>query len=212
MKKMRMIPWVFGLLAVAAAAAAILLTVRFLNTPPVLVKVPDAALAQVDAMMNAVCEGDFETASQYMYGDPDLGVDREAADPVGELIWNAFADSLSCERSGECFATDAGLAQNVVFRSLDFDSVTENLGDRAQTLLARRVEEAVDTSQIYDENNEYREDFVMEVLYDAAKAAIEEDARYTEQEITLNLTYRDGQWWIMPEQALISAISGNVAG
>ena len=212
MKKMRIIPWVFGILAFAAAAAALFLTTRYLHAPPVLVEVPDAALEQVEAMMDAVCEGDYEEAARHLYGCPDLGLDREPADPVGLLIWNAFADSLSYELAGECFATDAGLSQKVVFRSLEFESITEKLGERAQTLLAQRVEEAEDTTQIYDENNEYREDFVMEVLRDAAEDAIAEDARYQEQEITLNLTYRDGQWWIMPEQALISAISGNVAG
>ena len=212
MRKMRIMPLLFGILAVAAAAAALYLTVSNLNAPPVLVQVPDRALEQVDAVMDAVCAGDYQEAASHMYGNPDLGADREAADEVGRLIWDAFEESLSWESVGECFATDAGLARKVKLRSLDFDSVTENLGSRAQTLLAQKVEAAVDTSEIYDENNEYREEFVMGVLYEAAQDAIREDARYLEQEFTLNLTYRDGQWWVMPEQALISAISGGIAG
>ena len=139
MKKMRIIPWVFGILAFAAAAAALFLTTRYLHAPPVLVEVPDAALEQVEAMMDAVCEGDYEEAARHLYGCPDLGLDREPADPVGILIWNAFADSLSYELAGECFATDAGLSQKVVFRSLEFESITEKLGERAQTLLAQRM-------------------------------------------------------------------------
>ena len=212
MKFTRIISWIFGIAALLAAAAALFLTVRYLDEPPVLVRLPEEALEQVETMMNAVCDGDYTGASQHMYGIPDLGLDREPADPVGVLIWNAFSDSLSWEVSGECFATDAGLSQKVVLKSLDMTSVTENLGERSQNLLALRVEEAEDLSLVYDENNEYREDFVMAVLYEATEAAIAEDARYKEQEITLNLVYRDGAWWVMPEQPLLNAISGGIAG
>ena len=212
MKKMRIISWLFGIVALAAAAAALFLTVRYLDEPPVLVRLPEAALEQVDAMMTAVCDGEYAEASGYMYGNPDLGMDRAPADPVGVLIWDAFAESLSWELSGACFATDSGLSQKVVLHSLDMTSITENLGERAQTLLAQRVEEAEDLSQVYDENNEYLESFVMGVLYEAAEAAVAEDARYEEQEITLNLVYRNDAWWVMPEQPLLSAISGGVAG
>jgi hypothetical protein len=178
----------------------------------VLVRLPEAALEQVDAMMTAVCDGDYEEAAGYMYGNPDLGMDRAPADPVGVLIWDAFAGSLSWELSGGCYATDSGLSQNVVVHSLDLNSITENLGERSQALLAQRVEEAEDLSQVYDENNEYLESFVMGVLYEAVEAAIAEDASYTDNKITLNLVFRNDAWWVMPEQPLMSAISGGIAG
>ena len=65
-------------------------------------------------------------------------------------------------------------------------------------------------SEIYDSNNEYREDFVLGALYDAALAALEEDAATVSWDVTLNLIYQDGQWWIMPDQSLLQAISGGV--
>lgn len=212
MKKMRMIPLLFGILALAVCAVSLHLTQRFLNASPVLVEVPDAATEQVNRVMGAICEGDYETASRNMYGCPDLGLGSPAADRVGVLVWEAFADSMSYELSGACFATDAGLAQKVIFRCLDFSSVLESLGSRTETLLTQRVEEAEDISEIYDENNEYREEFVMDALYEAAKSAVAEDARFVEQEITLNMVHQDGQWWILPEQDLIRAISGGIVG
>ena len=212
MKKMWILPLLFGLLALAAAGAALYLTVAGLDAPPVRVEVPPEASRQVTALMDAVCAGDFEEASAHLYGNPDLGLSDAPEDPVGKLVWSAFSGSLSWELSGDCFATDEGLAQKVVLRSLEIASVTENLGSRSGALLALRVEEATDTTGIYDENNEYREDFVMEVLCEAAEAAIREDARYQEQEITLNLTCRDGKWWVLPEQSLIGAISGGIGG
>ena len=74
----------------------------------------------------------------------------------------------------------------------------------------QRVAEAEDPGEVYDENNDYREDLVMEVLQTAAREALQSDAREISWEITLNLVYENGQWWIMPEQTLLEAISGGI--
>jgi hypothetical protein len=52
----------------------------------------------------------------------------------------------------------------------------------------------------------------MQVLYDAASEILKKDADYVTREITLNIVYRQEQWWIMPDQALVQAISGGTAG
>ena len=74
------------------------------------------------------------------------------------------------------------------------------------------MEEARDLTRIYDENNEYREDFVMEVLTQAVNDAIREDGVVSSQELVLNLVYRQGQWQVQPEQKLLNALSGGIAG
>lgn len=202
---------VFAVFAVAAAAAVIVVCVYALNSTPVLLQASDEALQTVDVLMDAVAEGNYNKAGTIMYGMPDLGV-HEASDEVGQMVWDSFVGSISYELVGGFHATDSGLAQNVKITSLDMKTVAGKLGTYAEELLTQRVEEAEDMSQVYDENNEYREDFVMSVLLDAAKKALEQDAVYHEQEITLNLVFKQGQWWIMPEQPLLSAISGGIAG
>lgn len=202
----------FALLGIGLAAGTVYISLHFLNAAPVLLTQPEAAAERSGAMMEAIRVGDYEAAGGMMYGQPDLGADREAKDPVGALIWDAFLSSISYEFTGECYATDSGVARDVRITTLDLSSVTENLGTRSQALLTQRVAEAEDVAEIYDENNDYREDFVMDILYDAAVQALEEDARYTDWEVTLNLVYQQEQWWIMPEQALLKAISGGIAG
>ena len=86
----RIISWLFGLLAMALAVVAALFTVRYLDAPPILVQVPDAAVEQVDAVMSAVCSGDYEAASRGLYGTPDLGASRDPSDAVGRMIWECF--------------------------------------------------------------------------------------------------------------------------
>lgn len=211
---MKAVKYLFSVLLAAiglsAAAAAVFLCVKFVDAKPVLLTPPDVARSKVIMLMNAVSEGDYEEASQAIYGTPDLGVDREAADEVGVLIWDAFEGSVTYELLGDCYTTDQGLAQDIAITCLDVTSVTENLKTRSQTMLEQRVAEAEDVSDIYDENNEYREDFVMTVLRDAVVDALEEDARKMTVELTVNLSYQDGKWWVVADEALLDAISGGI--
>lgn len=212
MNKLRFFSVVFGLLGACAAAAGIWLALNNRDASPVLVEQPAAAENQVVTMLDALCARDYDTVSATLYGTPELGLNRTAKDPVGELMWGAFADSVTYELDEEFYITDSGVARNVVITGLELESLTENLRERSQTLLEQRVAQAEDTSEIYDENNEYKEEFVMAVLYDAAQDALREDARTTVWELPLNLIYENGQWWIMLESALLEAISGGILG
>lgn len=210
MKARNFFSGLFGLLGICAAAAGIYLAFTNMHAEPVLVTPPEAAVEQVQIVLDAVCAGDYVTAGNEMYGTPNLGADREAADDVGQLIWDAYVDSLSYELVGQCYATDSGVAQNVTVSGLDINSVTATLRERSQILLEQRVAEAEDTSELYDENNDYREDLVMAVLYEAAQQALAEDASYSTVNLQLNLVYDDGQWWVLPETDLLSAIAAGV--
>lgn len=212
MKLSKLFSGIFGLAGGVLAVLAVLVSLSALDASPVLLAAPEDALAQSEAMMEAITQGDFAQAGQKMQGQPDLGADREPADEVGAMIWNAFVDSIRYEFTGECYATDSGVARDVTIETLDISSVTASLRQRSQSLLNQRVAEAEDVEQIYDDNGDYREDFVMEVLHDAARQALEEDAVSTSKEITLNLVYQQEQWWVVPDAALLSAISGGIAG
>ena len=197
-------------IGICAAAAAVYISTQFVEAKPMLLTPPDVARSKVIMLMNAVSEGDYEEASQSIYGTPSLGVDREASDEVGVMIWEAFQGSITYELLGDCYTTEQGLAQDVSISCMDVTSVTENLKERSQTLLEQRVAEAVDVSEIYDENNEYREDFVMAVLQDAVEEALQEDARSMTVQLTVNLSYQDGRWWVVADEALLDAISGGI--
>ena len=200
----------FAALGICSAVTAGYIGVHFRDADPMLLTQPTVARSKVIDMMEAVCDGDYDKAGQSILGNPSLGVDREAADAVGVLIWDAFRDSLSYELVGECYTTADGLAQNITVTGMDIHSVTVNLRERSRALLEQRVAEAEDTSDIYNENNEYREDFVMDVLYDAAVQALAEDAAIETVSLTLKLSYNDGSWWVVADEALLNAISGGI--
>lgn len=201
---------VLALIGICAAAAAVWLSTQYMDSKPILLTPPDAARSEVVALMDAVCDGDYTAASRSIYGMPNLGVDREAGSKVGILIWDAFSSSMSYELIGSCYTTNQGLAQDVQITCLDINSATANLKERSQNMLEERVAAAEDVSEIYDENNEYREELVMDVLYEAVEDALEEDARSMSMTVTVNLVFRDGKWWAVADEALLNAISGGI--
>lgn len=210
MKSSKIISTLFGILGLIAAVVSIFLSFLYMDASPVLVEQPETAAAQVAEMMEAVCRNDYAAASQMIKGNPDFGVDREPEDAVSALIWDAFVSSVSYELEGELYATDSGVAQDISITTMDIASVTDVLKDRSTVLLEQRMEAAEDPDEVYDENNDYREDFVMQVLYDAAEDALKEDASTVTQAVTINMVYENDQWWIVADSQLLSAISGGV--
>lgn len=208
MKIYKVLAAVFAVLALAAAAAGVILSLGNIDTEPVLAETPDELRQRAVALMDAVCAGDCEGIRAQFYGQPELGLDREPEDPVGKLFWQALMESRSYTILRDCYATDDGIAMDVVLVSLDMDSVTGNLRSRAQRLLEQRVQQATDTTEIYREGGEYREEFVMGVLEDAAREALEEDAANTQWYLTLRFVYDEGRWWIRPDGEVLAAISG----
>lgn len=206
----KLIGLVFILAGVAVAGFAVETAKNNLDSIPVLLAPVEEAEAQAKALMEAVSKGDYNTAGTLILGNPNLGADRDPADAVGVMIWDAFVESYQYEMVGESFATDTGISQKVKVSYLDITSVTANLRERSQTLLEERVALAEDVDEIYDENNEYKESFVMDVLEDAVVDALREDAKMTGAEFTINMVYRDGSWVIVSDSALLSAISGAI--
>ena len=211
MKIARFFAVLFGLIGTVLMLGAVVLCLVSLDEPVKLAETPAAAVACSEKLMEAVAAGDYTAAANVIYGQPDLGVDREPADVEGAMIWDAFVDSISYEFKGECYATDSGIARDAAITALDIPSVTENLAQRAHALLTKRVETATDMAQLYDEENNFREDLVDGVLSEAVEQALAEDSKLVTRNVTLNLIYRDGQWWVVPDQTLLQTISGGVA-
>lgn len=211
MKLSKIFAVVFGLIGIIAAAATISVSMYSIAQEPVLMETPQAAVEQVVTMLEAFCSGDYDAAQTCLYGDVDLGVDREPADEVGVRIWDAFENSVSYELVGECYATDSGVAQNVRITTMDISSVTAYIEENTKPLLEERALAVHDYNEIFDENDEYKEEFVNSVLMEVVDLAIAA-ADTVETEITLNLVYVDGQWWILSGSDLVRAVSGGIVG
>lgn len=197
MKIARTFATIFGCIGAVLMAGALVLCLVYLDKPAGMVGMPTDAMACSEEMMDALASGDFAQAANKMYGQPDLGVDRTPADAVEAMIWDAFVDGISYEFVGVCYGADTGICRDASLTTLDISSVTENLQSRAQALL--------------DRDEESQNTMTEEILRQAAEEAIREDAEFVTRNVTLKLIYRDGQWWVVPDQALLQAISGSAA-
>lgn len=199
-----------ALLGLSIGGLGVCLAVSCREKPPVLVTEPASAARQVEGLMDAICSGDYDGASAYLYGTPSLGAEIAQGAP-GE-VWEALTDSLSYTLSDDWFASDSGLSLNATVSSLEVSSVTERLKERTEALLEKYVREAENMDEVYDEKGEYSQAFADRVLEDGIREALKEDARQTTREITLHLVHEDGQWWVLAEEDFLRWISGGVAG
>ncbi len=210
MKISKLFSALFGVVAVVLAVFTVRLSFQNIGAEPVLLSQPDSAHEQVVEMMDAFCAGDYAAAQKKFYGTTELGMEREPEDEVGVLIWDAFQSSMSYELVGELYATDSGLSQNIRITTMDISAITAELKDTVKPLLEERVLNAEDTEEIYDENREYRDEFVEKVLCEATENAIAANTSTVETELTLNLVYANGQWWVVASDGLLKAVSGGI--
>lgn len=212
MKTRRIISGLLAGLGLALALGTVWTVVLASSSTPVILQYPDDAYDRAEAMMTAVCSGDYEKASSMIYGNPDLGDCPEDSSPAVELLWAAFLESLTFDFPGKCYVDDSGLAIDVHFKSLDVTGVLEGLDDRAEALLNQRIEAAQDSTEIYGEDNDFRQELLDEILRDAVAQALEENRCYQEQTIVLRLVFERGEWWIVPDSELVNALSGAITG
>lgn len=199
----------FTILGTLMAAAVVFICLSQRQAPPRMLLRPRSASQCAEQMLTKVCAGDYTGAADYLYGNPRLGDHQPRTDQVTQQIWDAFINSLHFELVGEVYATVSGVAQDVRIESLNIPSVTGGLKELAPEMLVQRAENAEDMSEIYTDNHEYRDDFTAVLLHDAAAQAIAA-GELNRQELTLNLIYSEGRWWVMPDQALLNAISGGI--
>ena len=208
MKIARLFSAVFAVLGSVLLAASLAVCLFSRNAPVRVLEIPQGAVDCSEAFAQALDSGDLSGAARLMYGQPDLGAEGTSADPETAMVWEAFLESISFEFTGKCYAVENGFARDASITTLDTASVTRKLGDRAQTLVNQKIASAGSLEEVYDENGNFRAELVQQILDAALGQALEQDAEHRIREVTVKLVNRDGAWWVVPDQALLQAVSG----
>ena len=158
--------------------------------------------------MQALNDGDLEAAARLMYGQPDLGVGTVSANVESAVLWDAFCSSIAVEPVGDWNVEQGCLVRNVSITNLDVSAILGKLPERARSLLDQRIASAEDLAEIYDEENEFREELVEEILQKALQQSLAQDAQLVTRDVTLKLVNRDGRWWVVPQENLLQILSG----
>lgn len=208
MKKTRhFLPMLFLLLGCAVGTVSVVLALLSLNRVPLLWRVPEEAALCTQNLMEAICEGDYASASAQLVGAPDLGLDKASQSAVEQLLWEAY------QGSGGLYVTETGLAQDVQFESLDLAAVLADTKLLWPQLLTSYVEAANSDpdSDIYDENGEFTDEIIQQTLLEAARQALTQEHAAVRTALTLQLVYKNGHWQVKPTDALLNIIGGITA-
>lgn len=177
------------------------------NAPVRILEEPKEAVECSDSFAQALNAGDLQAAAQKIYGQPDLGVSSVPSNPETALVWDAFRSSIVLEYAGNCYAAQDGLARDATITTLDCSSILEKLPERTQALVNQTIASAADLSEIYDEENHFRQELVDQILQEALQQALAQDGQTVTQEVTIRLILRNGSWWVVPDAALLQALS-----
>jgi len=173
-----------------------------------ILELPQEAVALSDAFVQALNDGDLETASQMMYGQPDLGVHGAPEEPETALLWDAFRSSIQVAWKEEWTVEQGNLVRTCSITNLDISTIVGKFPERIQPLLDQRIASAQSLEEIYDEQNHFREELVEQVLREALQQAVVQDAETVTRDVTLKLVNRDGRWWVVPHQNLLQILTG----
>lgn len=192
---------VVGTLLMAGTAVLCLLC---LNAQPHILEFPQEASLQAQAFAEAVTRGDLESAGKCMYGQPELTADAAWEDADKAQIWDAYLESLSCVPIQDPKAENDGITWQVQIRMLDISALMESWQQQASALLGPQAEgEEAPTP-------EEQETQFSAAMSQGLEKALAGERKTVTREVTLNLIYREGHWWVSPDTALLQLLSGRV--
>ncbi len=212
MKASKIFAFLFGILGTALMLLTVALSLTSLNGTVWMDEVPAEATACTQQLMDALADGDYPTAEQLFYGDTRLGDPREASTELGKQVWIAFADSISYEFNGDCYTSSKGLSRDVTVTAMDLSTFFDPMYSQAQSILDEKeaaAKEAENVGLVFRDGKVL--DSVMEEIVDTVVTdALTGETKTVTTTVTLELVNKDGRWQVMPNEALLKAISGGL--
>ena len=179
-----------------------------LQAEPVILREPEKARQCAEEFLQAVNDGSLAEAADYLPDPSALGEVPEDADPIAGLVWDTYRTQLDAELVSGLYTTADGLCMDMELTALDVDDVVEKIGTLAVERMQERVAAASDMSELYGDDGQYRSELVDDVLQQAALETLMGALPTKTTSITLHLAQSGKTWKVIPDQALINALSG----
>lgn len=198
------------LMALAVAAFAIFLTARFPGTEARLLTETEDPMVTAEAFLNALCAGDYATAGSHLQGNPDLGLDTLPEEEIPRLLNEAFRQSWRWS-PGLLWHKGSEARLPISFTALDLTKLTADLNGDVLASLALRLDSAQRLEELYNEDNTWREDAVLQATEDVLRRRLRHEEEYlSTTQLTLLLRYENRRWLIVPDEMLYEVLAGEV--
>lgn len=169
---------------------------------------PDPQAAAV-AFLEDLKAGDYEGVYAITQGYSSFGLENDADNALDQTLWQALRDSIDYSLQGDCVMDSSVHAvQAVRLRSLQLSAALDAIRSEAQRQL-NTLSQSRTEAELLDENGNYREEIVQEALAAAAAAVLSHTEDYTaDTDVTLTLARSNGVWYVQPDDAFITAVTG----
>jgi len=206
MKIARVFAVLFAVLGIVLMLGTAILCFASRDAKVKLTKAPEGAVQCAEQLAQALDAGDLAAAGALLYGSPDLGAEGVPAGAVEALLWDTCVEGISCNLEGKLYLKDSEFAWDGTIATVDAAALTEAIQLRAKQLLENKVSTATDMAELYDAENNFREDLIEQVILTAVQETLAGEPATVTRSFTLKLINRDGRWWAVPDQQLLSAL------
>lgn len=204
MKLSKVFSHVFAVLGAVLMAGTVIACLVLKDASPKLDSVSEDARQCSERLMQALAEGDFQTAEGLLYGGPTLGIRETFQTPAAQMAWEAFGNCFNYTFSGECYVKGTEIYRDVQVTALDLPATMAALPELAQTLL-----DQVNAREPEEESVDFYQANVDAVLEDALRRVLAEP-KTKDYSVTLQLIKQEGRWQVAADRALLTAISGGL--
>ena len=188
---------------------SVVMSFAALSRPAKAVKPTQEANACAQSVLRALDDGDLSKVEEYFYGKPTLGLEQEPATAEGKQIWNAYRDSIAVTTDGYCYGEGTNIYQTAKVTAMDITGTLSQWDKGAGELLKQKIDAAEDPAVLLDEGGDVPQTLKDELRGQALTQALA-DAKTATTRITFQLMEQDGQWWVLPDQAMLDVLSGAV--
>ena len=201
----------WAVLAIVFTAAALVFCVLGTNFGTLSASPGGNPQETVSRFFEAVVAEDYDTAYACLGNYAGLGLEYVPETEDGKLLYDALKQSYGFTLRGDVARDGMKATQTVAFMHLNLNAVKNDASERMAALLQTKAEER-GREQIYDASGAVRPAVMDEVYREALQQALDTGTRYyTSSDLTVQLEYIDGQWFITADSPLISALSGGTA-
>lgn len=209
MKQKNFLSVFLGFWGVFFIVFTVVLSFRSIHEPARILSVSEEAKQLTEVFLESLNSGDYAQAGTMVLGQPELEPEEGQQSELGQILWEAYHDSLSCEFDGGIYISDASYYRDMNVRFLDIPGVMAQLKQQIQPALELRAEN-MERELVCDDQGAYREDFVMDTVCLLAKDLLTDNPEYVTRKVTLALVYQDDQWWVRMDQSLMRILSGGL--
>lgn len=196
-------------LAVVIAAVGIALAFGGRTAEPRLISASGDPATTAETFLNTLCSGDYSAASALCAGglpSEEIPQDEEAA-----ALYECMKASWAWASAGELRREGISACLPVTLTTLDISALTADMNADVNAVLARYVEEADYASDIYDENEHFRDEVVQRAWKEVWDSRLSRASEFTVTADTeLTLRYGESGWIVVPDGALLNILAGKL--